>query len=577
MPNSPGGKSKSTGLLSRLPEFLRVRNSRPIYWTIVIALGAVQALAHRFQVDHDGVNYLDIADNYAHGAWRAAINAYWSPFYSWLLALGVHFVQFPRAWESTFLHLVNFAAYLCAYRCFEFLLEELVSASYVKGTPTSFSAGSWRLLGLGLFLYSSLYMANHAGSTPDIILTVFAYLAMGLLLRICSGHAEWRTFACFGVALSFGYFAKTAMFLLAFVFLAVAVAVVVHQRERRVAFLCAPVCFLLIAGTWVGVLSWAKGRLSYGDSGRLAYTYLVQPKTEPFAWSGATDPAQHLMHPPRRIGEEPPVIEFATPVPGTFPLWYDSPYWLAGSKTHFSLQGQLRVLRLSSASYFAILNNQREDLVLIVALFLLQDSGRAYFRRLRSLWPVLIPPLAAMGLYSLVLVEPRYVSPFTVIFWLGLFAAIRLPVADAAKFQRFADCAILATVLVTGIVLFRGALSDTHSMLAPKASEQAEVANGLQKLGLAEGSTVSLIGTSRESFEWARLAGLRIVSIVPNENVNEYWFGTAGTQERVSGLFATTSAIAIITDFIPTGASAQGWKRIGQTSYSIKSISGRSF
>jgi hypothetical protein len=137
------------------------------------------------------------------------------------------------------------------------------------------------------------------------------------------------------------------------------------------------------------------------------------------------------------------------------------------------------------------------------------------------------------------------------------------------KFKIFVHRAVLATIMVTCVVLLRGAISDAYSILRASANEQARVAESLQNLGISNGRFVSLIGTSRDSFDWARLAGLRIIAIVPNENANQYWFGTSGTQERVNGYFAKTGAVAIITDNVPAGAVSSGWKRIGQTSYSI--------
>src|SRR5579863_2263928 len=191
-------KSREQGLQSPL-----VR-ARKIYWLIVVVLGFLQAWSHRLQISHDGVGYLDVADNYARGAWSAAINGYWSPLYSWLLA-PAEYLRIPRLWESTYLHLLNFAAYLCAYRTFEFFLQEMIGqqgAPFLQTDRTEMlSTPSWRLLGLGLFLYSSLYMANHGGSTPDIFVVLFTYLAMGLLLRILSSRAAWGTFISLGVVL----------------------------------------------------------------------------------------------------------------------------------------------------------------------------------------------------------------------------------------------------------------------------------------------------------------------------------------------------------------------------------------
>jgi hypothetical protein len=559
--------------------FLFVKGSRRTYWAIVVVLGFLQAWSHRFQVDHDGVNYLDIADNYASGAWHLAINGYWSPLYSWLLALGAYLFRYPRSLESTFLHLINFAAYLCAYRCFEFFLKELLQEQRVNlqqpEYSTNFSPGCWHLLGLSLFLYSSLYMENHGGSTPDIILSVFVYLSLGLLLRIRAGHANWFTFACFGAALSFGYFAKTAMFPLAFVFLGVSAVVVYRQPKKPMAFLLAPLCFLLIAAPWLILLSQAKGRFTFGDAGRLAYAKFVRAEAAPSAWSGVTEDGDHLVHPPRRLGDNPPVIEFATPLPGTFPLWYDGSYWLEGQKPHFSLKGQFRVLRLNANNYVEYLNNQPEYLVLLLLMVFLQGSVIVYFRGLLRLWPLFLPSLAAIGMYALVYLEPRYVAAFLVVLWLSAYTAIRLPVNEVAKLRHFVQCAVLATVSVTGIVLARGASSDIYSILRPRAYQQLEVAKGLQRLGVPQGSFVSLIGTSKESTDWARLAGLRIVSLVPNENVNQFWFGSPDTQEKVRAYFVESGSVAVITDEAPAGASLSGWKRIEETSYFIYKLQDR--
>ena len=54
---------------------------------MILVLGFLQAWAGRFYIEHDGVNYLDVANAYARRDWRHAINGYWSPLYSWLLAI----------------------------------------------------------------------------------------------------------------------------------------------------------------------------------------------------------------------------------------------------------------------------------------------------------------------------------------------------------------------------------------------------------------------------------------------------------------------------------------------------------
>src|SRR5271169_2930390 len=83
-------------------------------------VGLLQAWANRFYIEPDGLNYLDISYAYLHRDWPNAINAYWSPLYSWLLAGAIAITRIPLPLESTLLHAVNFLLYLVALACFTF-------------------------------------------------------------------------------------------------------------------------------------------------------------------------------------------------------------------------------------------------------------------------------------------------------------------------------------------------------------------------------------------------------------------------------------------------------------------------
>ncbi len=563
-----------------------MRARRAIFWSIVVLLGFVQAWSHRQLVDHDGVAYLDIAERYAQGPWTSAINGFYSPLYSWLMAIGLYLLQVPRHWEATLLHLVNFAGYLGAYASFEFFLGEVIRDQRANTNPEEQAAGlsesAWHTVGLGLFLYSTIVMANlsgHSGqgdpgSTPDIFVVLFVFLAAGLLKRMQSGPAGLGTYALFGAALALGYLAKTVMFPLSFVFMAVA-GFISLRRKRALPFLLAPLCFALFAGPWIAVLSHNQGQLTFGDAGRLTYRWLVGPQANPVEWGGQTEEAENLLHPPRRLSTDPPVYEFATPVEGTFPLWYGSSYWLAGWKFHFSPAGQSRILREGYNAYWEILSHQQKEyMVLLFALILAQGKLRDYFRALLSGWALWLPAGAALGMYVLVRVEPRYVAPFFVMLWISLFVAAKLQRKDG--FQQFARCVVVATVLTTCAGIVRGEISDFHSILRHTASEQAEVAAGLRKLGVREGQSVATIGIPRDSYYWARLARIRVIAEIPTPNVNQYWFAPAGTQDKVRSLFAQAGAVAVVTDTMPAAVTypqsslpvnVPGWERIGDTSY----------
>src|SRR5882762_10929536 len=107
-----------------LPWNLRIL--RAAFWAIAILASFLQAWAARFAVTPDGTCYLDIASAYLRGDWHNALNSYWSPLFSWLLALALGTFRPNPYWESTLLHLVNFAGVLAALACFEFLFRSFV-------------------------------------------------------------------------------------------------------------------------------------------------------------------------------------------------------------------------------------------------------------------------------------------------------------------------------------------------------------------------------------------------------------------------------------------------------------------
>ena len=116
-------------------------------WLIAIVLGGMQAWVGRHTMGPDGVSYLDIGEAYWRGDFQMAINAYWSPFYSWLLGFALTVLKPSPYWEFAVVHLVNFIIYLGALLCFEFLLRQLMRYRKVweaeNSAATSFPEWLW--------------------------------------------------------------------------------------------------------------------------------------------------------------------------------------------------------------------------------------------------------------------------------------------------------------------------------------------------------------------------------------------------------------------------------------------------
>src|SRR5688500_18006071 len=98
------------------------------FWLLAIVLGFTHVWAdHHYLMNADAMSYIDIAEAYLRKDWQAAVNSYWSPLYSWLIALGLTLTKPSPYWKFAVVHLVNFGMYLFALGCFCFLMREIVS------------------------------------------------------------------------------------------------------------------------------------------------------------------------------------------------------------------------------------------------------------------------------------------------------------------------------------------------------------------------------------------------------------------------------------------------------------------
>jgi hypothetical protein len=65
----------------------RLGRVKLLFRTIAILLGATQLVIARNGIGPDSRSYSEIARAYLRHDWAMAINAYWSPLYSWLIAI----------------------------------------------------------------------------------------------------------------------------------------------------------------------------------------------------------------------------------------------------------------------------------------------------------------------------------------------------------------------------------------------------------------------------------------------------------------------------------------------------------
>lgn len=559
-PRQPGDNLRG----SRQAKELKV-----VFWAATVLLGAAHAWFSRQVMWTDGVSYLDMGEAYWRGDWHMALNASWSPFYSWLLGLALLLLKPTPSWEFPVAHLVNFLVFLVAARCFHFFLNRFMAHHRLQiaaaaGSWRGLAAWAWPALGFSLFLWSSLELITLEAVTPDMCVAALVYLAGGLILAIRTGSGGWLTSFALGAALGLAYLAKVSMFPLAFIFLGVSLFSESNLRRAAPRFLLALLVFLAVAGPFLYALSKAKGRLTIGDAGKLNQAWHVNG-TEPYIhWQGQPPSSGVPRHPTRKIFDKPAIYEFASPIGGTYPPLYDPSYWYEGLTPYFLWKEQLAVLWSHLRLYGGLFFRSQAALVACISmLFFLGQRRRLVLQDIAGQWALLIPALAALGMYSLVHVEGRYIGPFLVLLWMGLLASVRLPRSpESRRLSRG------ATVIAVFFIAYSIAGSTRQVLEQDRyayAGTALRMAGGLSRLGVRPGDKVASIGLGLDA-AWARLARTQVIAEIPPKNGRDFWEADASVQSRVFQIFASLGAKVIVAQ-PPPYVSTAGWQRLANTKY----------
>lgn len=530
--------------------------------SIAVILAFLQAWAYRFYIEPDGVNYLDIAHAYLRRDWTNALNAYWSPLYSWLLAL-IQWLFPSLYWESTLLHLLNFGLFLFALAGFEFFFTRFLSLSKSLSPEAVESEGlpewAWWTLGYTVFLICTLRLITLGNDNPDIALAALVFLATGLLIDLA--QSSWTTlhYGYLGLILGLGYLAKAVMLPLFFVYIIAAAFARRGFKKPDLRILAATAGFFLISTPFALALSHVKGRFTFGDTGKVAYFNQVTPITL------KEQSSSNLIHHPIRLFDEPQVYLYKTPFASTYPAWLDGSYWFEGAKPHFVLRNQLRAIGRGLANCFRIVSGEKQWLTGWLVLLLLANDWRKTSELFFKMWFIWLPSLAALGLYALVLVEPRYVAVSLAIICLTLFAA--LPWARISAARNVGVAVVLAVSATSGIALVKDGLTNLSACARPGMNTQWQIAQTLLGMGLNPGDQVAVLGHTTVADYWAHLAGLRVTADIPLEEVHSYWSASPQRRAEISSTLAGLGLKAMVSAAAP--AIPDGWQPLGDSGYYV--------
>ncbi|TWU12617.1 hypothetical protein CA54_14410 [Symmachiella macrocystis] len=535
-----------------------------------IFLGLVYTFGARYRMYPDTVSYLDMGDAYLRGDFANALNAYWGALYSWFLGAAVAMFDPSPHGEVLLVHAVNFSIFLCSLVAFEFCLRSVFdSQAILRGTGNLKLARTGLVVLLyALYTWSALELVTVSIPTPDLCVSTVVLLVVGIIARIRAGKSSLGIFGGLGLILGVGYLAKSVMLPLGFVFLATAWISYGRRRGLTSRILISSCGFVAVAALLIVPLSLSHGRFTFGESGRMNYAWHVNRVPHFAHWEGNVAAHGVPLHSTRKLPTNPVVHEFATPISGTYPPWYAPAYWYEGIQPKFNLQQQcvasLQIVRDASVVLF---KEQSYVVGMVWGLFVFslisakiqtQKGWRAVLNSLRSQWYLFLPAATALGMYSLVHIEIRYLGPFIFLILMGLvWASHRLVQTDVSWGQY----AVSAAVVIWALLAVGGVRELAHTT---DDSEHCRVAEGLWRMGVERGAPIGHVGNSFKAY-WARFGRFKIVAEILPADADSFLAGNLQTKQTIIDKFRSCGVRAIVTK--RNAQPGAGWAPIPDTQY----------
>jgi hypothetical protein len=513
----------------------------------------------------DGLSYLDLASEALNGGPSKLVNAYWSPGYPALIGIAMFLFRPSSSQEFALIHFVNFLIFGFALWPFSrFLGYWLKSTQGTEGAnekpylmPFAFSA----------FLWFTLELVGLEPVTPDLCVAAIVFLAAGISCRLSLPGSSWKQYVTLGVVLAAGYYFKAVMLplgvaLLVLLFFLLPLSSAITRQKLFPRLSLSLLVLLLAAAPMLTALSVQAHRLSFGASGWLNYAWTVNGLQMQTGWTGGSPDVYGIpKHAPRKLMVKPLILEFDTPVKGTYPLWYDPSYWYAGAKARFGLRQQVSALgALMRGNGKDVLSQMTGFISGGIVLWVLVLREKIRPTATRILWWQLAWPLSACAMYGLVIIESRYVGGFLVLFWLAIYGAL------FGRVDRRVGVAVSATVICTVMIPFAAELAmvSVHAardMVYPRPSKYQIGAIGLGNLGLRSGDRLAIVGYGLADLPfYARQAGLRVAAQIPD--ADEFWRLSVPELESVAERLGSIGVKAVVVLNRPNTSARADWKDV---------------
>lgn len=564
---------------------LRVIVSDPWIYLAIALCCLAGALFNPYLNTADALSYFDISDAIRHHVWHSVVNAYFFPVYPGLLLIGRAVFGFRMKYELMAARLTDAVIQMF------FIASSVVLVNSVRAVVRSRGVRIDELIPertlcvwAATFAYI-LAMQDVSDIRPDALVSAFMILtAASFLFAIAENNLA--AFAAAGLFGALGEWTKAIAF--PFFVLCMVCVILANLRRFRVlkGLLMTILVFAVVAGPWIGAISRAKGRLTFGDSGRLTSAWVVNgadlfnPVNDPSIYHPGHASA-HFKHAGTLLSRDPVSFYFNDGIYGTLPQWYDASYWEAGLSPRFVPHDTIAAIRRNMAALYRIADVHLQLVVFFCAPLLF---GFALWRGSLTnptLTGMAILAMALIAAYMTVLMEGRYIV-FSLMMFAALFAGscVSAKPANARSFH-IAVLLIAATIFLgqlQDVVVHRRELQQKNGMnpLTGIYDISVQSAGAVLRSQFPEGSEVACMG-GEACFKdpyWARYGGVRITGIIDTSHSVSISVadGAASVDSdclaierapNVLNILREHQIRAIVTQFDNGKPCSTNWKKLG--------------
>jgi hypothetical protein len=518
-------------------------------------------------VGADGLAYLDVARAYLHHDWPVAINGYWGPLYSWLLAAALRIAHPDASQEFALVRVVNFLLLVLVVLAFGRFWRKVATWNRRQQGECLALANAapktWIVLGYILLSSKVLWMTQEV--TPDLLVAAMVLLTSAQLINLSQRTTSPKLsgYVYLGFLLAAGFYAKAILFYFA-VFVLLGLAFQSFSSKMWRGAIVAALVFVIAVSPFVVLLTRTLGHVTAGDSGRLNYAWFVDG-TETQDWvkaGGAPVP----FYPGKLIFDSPRVFSVPRLHGVTYAPWYDAARFDKHSRPAFNLRGQMRqlVTNLKSLSEEFL----GTDAALLVCLMILICAAPMEFaRRFVAAWFCALPALAIIGMYLLVHLVDRFTLGFMLVLWGVVYSCVSIP----TKFQSLTNRALLSGILILAARTMPGVLHFVVSPAVDAIRRDAVIAAGLPVLGVQPEDPVAVIGQGEDSY-WAHWAEASVVAELWSIDATAFWSGPPELQHKVLNAMAEAGAKAVVWRRDSDRMCPSGWTSLPEQSGCLMSL-----